>query len=311
LRYTRAGRGLFGTLAVGWRGYCSGYVAVMFVGWRSDGEKEAWLLRCWLVERCSSASSVSARPRASSRSSAATPPTTPAVKLYNDGFLLAARFYTEFSACLVPSAHRPSRQRCPRYLPTASRAAPLSSSHPAQGIDSARACTPTTHTPDRALLQLPNHTPRLGTRCGTYPHTTQVHRELFPQSYRPPCLNPSKSLTPQSAPSTRAAARLYVLQMPLRHLCEKTPANRRFLTAKNCASHAQPGRIPRPRTLHPALLTLAQFKENPDAWLLVDKILQDAQYPQTKCKWVAGQWLGCHAANVAQTWDCRFSTMSS
>ena len=26
-----------------------------------------------------------------------------------------------------------------------------------------------------------------------------------------------------------------------------------------------------------------QFKENPDAWLLVDKILQQASYPQTKC----------------------------
>lgn len=26
-----------------------------------------------------------------------------------------------------------------------------------------------------------------------------------------------------------------------------------------------------------------QFKENPDAWLLVDKILQKASYPQTKC----------------------------
>lgn len=26
-----------------------------------------------------------------------------------------------------------------------------------------------------------------------------------------------------------------------------------------------------------------QFKEDPDAWLLVDKILQDATYPQTKC----------------------------
>ncbi|KAI9734835.1 MAG: Karyopherin transporter [Cirrosporium novae-zelandiae] len=31
--------------------------------------------------------------------------------------------------------------------------------------------------------------------------------------------------------------------------------------------------------------TLNQFKENPDAWLLVDKILQEAAYPQTKCKW--------------------------
>jgi len=31
-----------------------------------------------------------------------------------------------------------------------------------------------------------------------------------------------------------------------------------------------------------AQATLNQFKENPDAWLLVDKILQDATYPQTK-----------------------------
>jgi hypothetical protein len=216
-----------------------------------------------------------------------------------------------FSVCLVPCTHRPSRQRCPRYLPTASRAAPLSSSHPAQGIDSARACTPTTHTPNRAHRQLPNHTPRLGTRFGIYTHTPQVHRELFPPSYRPPCLSPSKSLTPQSAPSTRAAARLYVLQSALLHLSEKTPANHRLSTAKNCASHAEPGRISPRHALHPALLTPQQFKENPDAWLLVDKILQDAQYPQTKCKWVAGQWPGCHAANIAQTWDCRFSTMSS
>ncbi|KAF2479970.1 CRM1 C terminal-domain-containing protein [Neohortaea acidophila] len=31
-----------------------------------------------------------------------------------------------------------------------------------------------------------------------------------------------------------------------------------------------------------AQATLNQFKENPDAWVMVDKILQDAQYPQTK-----------------------------
>nr|POE52105.1 exportin-1 [Quercus suber] len=31
-----------------------------------------------------------------------------------------------------------------------------------------------------------------------------------------------------------------------------------------------------------AQASLNQFKENPDSWLLVDKILQDAQYPQTK-----------------------------
>ena len=31
-----------------------------------------------------------------------------------------------------------------------------------------------------------------------------------------------------------------------------------------------------------AQTTLNQFKENADAWLMVDKILQDATYPQTK-----------------------------
>jgi len=30
--------------------------------------------------------------------------------------------------------------------------------------------------------------------------------------------------------------------------------------------------------------TLNQFKENQDSWLLVDKILQEANYSQTKCK---------------------------
>ncbi|ORY12240.1 CRM1 C terminal-domain-containing protein [Clohesyomyces aquaticus] len=38
----------------------------------------------------------------------------------------------------------------------------------------------------------------------------------------------------------------------------------------------------RGETQKQAQATLNQFKENPDAWLLVDKILQDAQYPQTK-----------------------------
>lgn len=45
-----------------------------------------------------------------------------------------------------------------------------------------------------------------------------------------------------------------------------------------------------------APLTPAQFKENPDAWLLVDKILSDAQYPQTKCE--------CKQA-AAQDWRAR------
>ncbi|KAJ4330999.1 Karyopherin transporter [Didymella glomerata] len=38
----------------------------------------------------------------------------------------------------------------------------------------------------------------------------------------------------------------------------------------------------RGETQKQAQATLNQFKENPDAWLLVDKILSDAQYPQTK-----------------------------
>lgn len=33
-----------------------------------------------------------------------------------------------------------------------------------------------------------------------------------------------------------------------------------------------------------ANVVMLQFKENPDAWLLVDKILQEATYPQTKCR---------------------------
>lgn len=33
-----------------------------------------------------------------------------------------------------------------------------------------------------------------------------------------------------------------------------------------------------------------QFKENPDAWLLVDKILQEATYPQTKCRSCLSYW---------------------
>jgi hypothetical protein len=31
-------------------------------------------------------------------------------------------------------------------------------------------------------------------------------------------------------------------------------------------------------------LTCPQFKENPDSWTLVDTILKDATYPQTKCR---------------------------
>lgn len=63
-----------------------------------------------------------------------------------------------------------------------------------------------------------------------------------------------------------------------------------------------------------ARLTRKQFKENPDAWLLVDKILSDAQYPQTKCTYMPLEawWLDCWiATDKMQTSACRCSTMSS
>ena len=57
-------------------------------------------------------------------------------------------------------------------------------------------------------------------------------------------------------------------------------------TAKASPSNPKPGRQFSPTTfLLSTLLTATQFKENPDAWLLVDKILSDAQYPQTKCEY--------------------------
>jgi hypothetical protein len=39
----------------------------------------------------------------------------------------------------------------------------------------------------------------------------------------------------------------------------------------------------------PITNTASQFKEDPDAWLLVDKILQEATYPQTKCMFLDGR----------------------
>lgn len=55
-----------------------------------------------------------------------------------------------------------------------------------------------------------------------------------------------------------------------------------------------------------------QFKEDPDAWLLVDKILQDASYPQTKCLLpLLSKAIGQEAADKLQTLACKYSTMSS
>lgn len=64
-----------------------------------------------------------------------------------------------------------------------------------------------------------------------------------------------------------------------------TPTDIYPTIAKASASYHESGRL----SLHgvPTALNSAydalQFKENPDAWLLVDKILQEATYPQTKC----------------------------
>lgn len=66
---------------------------------------------------------------------------------------------------------------------------------------------------------------------------------------------------------------------------------------------------PQPSALPFSPANLGQFKENPDAWLLVDKILQDAQYPQTKCE-SANRWSsGGRDANCEQIWVSKFSTM--
>ena len=54
------------------------------------------------------------------------------------------------------------------------------------------------------------------------------------------------------------------------------------MTAKTSPSGYEPGTSSYDSP--PISLTPLQFKENPDAWLMVDKILQDATYPQTKCK---------------------------
>jgi hypothetical protein len=53
---------------------------------------------------------------------------------------------------------------------------------------------------------------------------------------------------------------------------------------------AQSGRRYRPAWSGDADAT--QFKENPDSWLLVDQILSEAQYPQTKCAYASACMAG-------------------
>jgi len=58
------------------------------------------------------------------------------------------------------------------------------------------------------------------------------------------------------------------------------------VTAKGCPSRLEPGTfaIIAPTTdAAPVADQLPQFKEDPDAWLMVDDILSRATYEQTKC----------------------------
>lgn len=65
-------------------------------------------------------------------------------------------------------------------------------------------------------------------------------------------------------------------------------ADMKTFTAKASPGYLEPGTLITLKTSSATdRLTPIQFKENPDAWLLVDKILQDAQYPQTKCKYIS------------------------
>lgn len=62
-------------------------------------------------------------------------------------------------------------------------------------------------------------------------------------------------------------------------------------------------------TLPTSANTLVQFKEDPDAWLLVDKILQEATYPQTKCQSPSPLTAELNKADKWQTWGCKSSIM--
>ena len=81
--------------------------------------------------------------------------------------------------------------------------------------------------------------------------------------------------------------------------------------AKASAEHSQPGNTQLPLSARMiGADTSVQFKENPDAWLLVDKILQEASYPQTKCEPATDiKWY--RHAKMLQILVYKSSTMSS
>ena len=86
-------------------------------------------------------------------------------------------------------------------------------------------------------------------------------------------------------------------------------------TAKSCPSRPEPGTSPitAPVELPRALLAncLLQFKEDPDAWLMVDDILSRATYEQTKCLSLPARksLVMVPGTYIHQSWVCRFSIM--
>ena len=88
----------------------------------------------------------------------------------------------------------------------------------------------------------------------------------------------------------------------------------RWPTAKSCPSCFEPGTsrfCAYPSASSPAYANIQpQFKEDPDAWLLVDRILQEATYPQTKCtRHIFPAAESLHVADKFQIWACKYSTM--
>jgi hypothetical protein len=81
----------------------------------------------------------------------------------------------------------------------------------------------------------------------------------------------------------RAEAMLYV-SIAYWDFCPECKLTHLFILAKTGAGHAQPGTFGTCNKLLCTSTDEIQFKENPDSWLLVDQILEKAQYPQTKCE---------------------------
>jgi hypothetical protein len=146
--------------------------------------------------------------------------------------------------------HQFRRQPSPKHSPILSAKAPAPSSSASCPtiLFASRFKASILHAPLRRLLHRASLNRTRPTRLYisflAYKHTTNAIGELFPPRCCPPCLCLSKSLTPQSAPSTRVVARLYVLSgISDDDLWENT-ADMTALTAKTSSSYTEPGRLP-------------------------------------------------------------------